>query len=280
MRHSALAGLASAGALATLALLAPSGAGAQGWDGDSRVERNVFTWDGAVPAGRWVYVRNLNGGVRVEPSPDREVHVTVDRRTRGDVDPREVRIVQQRAADGQSVVLCALWGNDTRCGEDDYRGQTRNWSGNRRGSTSVEFTVRVPTTVRLDLQTTNGGLDVRGAGSELVASTTNGGIRVEAGGGPVRAHTTNGGVDVRLSALGSARDFDLATTNGAVSLEVPPSLGAEVEMSTVNGRVETDFPVTVQGRIDPRRLRVTLGDGERRVRLRTTNGSVSLRRGR
>jgi hypothetical protein len=280
MRHSTLAGLASAGALASLALLAPTGARAQGWDGDSRVERNVFTWDGAVPSGRWVYVRNLNGGVRVEPSPDREVHVTVDRRTRGDVDPREVRIVQQRAADGQSVVLCALWGDEARCGEDDYRGQARNWSWNRRGSASVEFVVRVPTTVRLDLQTTNGGLDVRGAGGELVANTTNGGIRVEAGGGPVRAHTTNGGVDVRLSALGSARDFDLATTNGAVSLEVPASLGADVEMSTVNGRVETDFPVTVQGRIDPRRLRVTLGNGERRVRLRTTNGSVSLRRGR
>jgi DUF4097 and DUF4098 domain-containing protein YvlB len=86
-------------------------------------------------------------------------------------------------------------------------------------------------------------------------------------------------VEVRLSALGAARDFDLATTNGSVSLEVPASLGAEVEMSTVNGRVETDFPVTVQGRIDPRRLRVTLGDGARRVRLRTTNGSVHLRRG-
>ena len=259
--------------------LVPAAARAQDDDRDVRVERNVFTWDGAVPAGRWVYVRNLNGGVRVEPSPDGQVHVTADRRSRGDVNPRELRFVQQKAADGQSVVLCALWGEETRCGEDDYRGRRNGWWNNRNGWSSADFTVRVPATVRLDLSTTNGGLEVRGAGSELVATTTNGGIRVEAGGGPVRAHTTNGGVDVRLSALGDAREFDLTTTNGSVSREVPPSLGAEVDMSTVNGRVETDFPVTVQGRIDPHRLRVTLGDGARRVRLRTTNGSVRLRRG-
>jgi hypothetical protein len=49
-------------------------------------------------------------------------------------------------------------------------------------------------------------------------------------------------------------------------------------MSTVNGRVSTEFPVTISGRIDPRRLRATIGDGSRRVTMRTVNGSVELRR--
>ena len=152
--------LRTAAALLPL-LAAPAAARAQDYDGDTRVERNVFAWDGAVPAGRWVYVRNLNGPVRVAPSADAQVHVTVDRRSRGDADPREVRIVQQRAADGQSVVLCALWGPETRCGEDDYRGQRSGWYGSQRrnGSTSVEFTVRVPSTVRL--RTTNGSVHLR-----------------------------------------------------------------------------------------------------------------------
>ncbi len=63
-----------------------------------------------------------------------------------------------------------------------------------------------------------------------------------------------------------------------MTIEVPATLGAEVEMSTVNGRVHTDFPMTVSGRIDPRRLRATIGDGSRRLRLRTVNGNVELRK--
>jgi hypothetical protein len=50
-------------------------------------------------------------------------------------------------------------------------------------------------------------------------------------------------------------------------------------MSTTNGRVSSDFPLTVSGRIDPRRLRATVGNGARRLRLHTTNGNVELRRG-
>lgn len=267
-------------ALPPLLLLAPALASAQWGRGDERVERNAFTWEGAVPANGRVYVRNLNGGVRVEPSPDGRVHVTADRRATGDADLRDVRFVQQAAADGQGVVLCALFADGARCDERDYRGTRSNWNWNRRGSTSAQFTLQVPATVRLDLETTNGGLDVRGAGAEVVGRTTNGGIAIEGGAGPVTAHTTNGGITVRLTDLASTGDFDLSTTNGGVSLSVPSSLGAEVDMSTTNGGVSTDFPVTVQGRIDPKRLRVTLGDGSRRVRMRTTNGGVSLRRSR
>jgi DUF4097 and DUF4098 domain-containing protein YvlB len=80
--------------------------------------------------------------------------------------------------------------------------------------------------------------------------------------------------------VGDARDLDFSTTNGSVSVEMPASLGAEVELSTVNGRVSTEFPITVSGRIDPKRLRATIGDGARRVRLRTVNGNVELRRAR
>ena len=264
-----------------LLLLAPALASAQWGRGDERVERNAFTWDGAVPAGRTVYVRNLSGGVRVEPSPDGRVHVTADRRATGDADLRDVRFVQQPAADGQGVVLCALFSDGARCDERDYRGNRGNgWSWNRRGGTSAQFTLRVPASVRLDLETTNGGLDVRGAGGEVVGRTTNGGISIEGGAGPVTAHTTNGGIAVRLTDLAPTGDFDLSTTNGGVSLSVPSSLNAEVDMATTNGGVSTDFPVTVQGRINPRRLQVTLGSGGRRVRMHTTNGGVSLRRSR
>ena len=43
----------------------------------------------------------------------------------------------------------------------------------------------------------------------------------------------------------------------------------------MNGRIDLDFPVTVQGRIG-RSLRTVLGDGGPRIRATTTNGAVRV----
>mgnify|MGYP000361465391 CR=1 FL=1 len=43
----------------------------------------------------------------------------------------------------------------------------------------------------------------------------------------------------------------------------------------MNGGIDLDFPVRVQGRIG-RRLSTTLGDGGPRVRVITTNGGVQI----
>ena len=60
-------------------------------------------------------------------------------------------------------------------------------------------------------------------------------------------------------------------------MTVPESYSAELETGTTNGRVNIDFPVTVQGRFD-RRLNTTLGSGGAKVRAITTNGGVTIRR--
>ena len=271
--HGALALLALA-ALAALAA-APRAARAQSDDDAARVEREAFAWHGTVPAGRWLHVRNVNGPIRVERAAGDQIEVTAERRTRRG-DPSVVRFAAQKARDGQGMVICAIWGDRT-CDEDGYHGRG-DWLGGRGDQVSIAFAVKLPDGVRLAVHTVNGGLEVRGAGSEVVARTTNGSIRAETAGGPVSARTTNGSINARMSSVGDARDLEFSTTNGSVTVEMPAGLGADVELSTVNGRVGTEFPVTVSGRIDPRRLRATVGDGSRRVRLRTVNGSVELRR--
>jgi hypothetical protein len=257
--------------------LAPSLAAAQRGNDDS------FKWDARVPNGRWVYLRNLNGEVRIERSTNDRVSVTAVKRWRRG-NPQDVKIVAEKAADGESVVVCALWGPDARCDEDGYRSSNRNgrdgwWGSNNDNDVSVEFIVRVPAGVRVDASTTNGDMSVVGVTAEVIARTTNGDVRAESAGGPVSARTTNGNVNARMGELGEARDLDFTTTNGSVIVEVPGSLSADVDMSTTNGHVSSDFPLTVSGRIDPRRLRATIGSGTRRMRLHTTNGNVELRKG-
>lgn len=68
----------------------------------------------------------------------------------------------------------------------------------------------------------------------------------------------------------------MRTSNGGVTLDIPQGYNAELETGTVNGGMEIDFPVTVQGRIN-RRIRTTLGRGGASIRAVTTNGGVKIR---
>ena len=65
--------------------------------------------------------------------------------------------------------------------------------------------------------------------------------------------------------------------NGPVTLMIPERYNARLETGTVNGGMDIEFPITIEGRID-RRLTTQLGDGGPPIRATTTNGGVTLRR--
>lgn len=233
-----------------------------------------FTWEGRIPRGRWLYVRNLNGPIRVDRASGDKAEVIGEKRVRrgsGDA----VRIEVKKLSN-DDVIICAIWNENTTCDEEGYR--TRGNDGwNRRNEVSVEFTVRLPDGVKLVSSSVNGSLRIEGATSEIEASTVNGGITASTTGGPVRASTVNGSIEVRMRETGT-EDLEFETVNGSVDIELPASLNAELDMRTVNGRVSSDFPLTLSGRINPRHIRATIGKGGQRLKVSTVNGSVDIRK--
>jgi hypothetical protein len=150
----------------------------------------------------------------------------------------------------------------------------------RREGWAVSYRVRVPRSTNLELDTTNGGIDVLGVAGSIDFSATNGGVRLIGLAGDVRGHTTNGGLRVELAGDRWTGDgMDVRTTNGGVTVMVPDGYSAELEVGTTNGGIDIDFPVTIQGRIGRRQLSTTLGDGGSRIRAVTTNGGVRVVRG-
>jgi hypothetical protein len=233
-----------------------------------------FSWEGNIPSGRWLYVRNLNGAIRVDRATGTTAQVTAEKRVRrGSGD--DVRIEVRKLANND-VLICAIWFENTTCDEDGYRTRGNN-SWNRRNEVSVEFTVRLPDGVKLVSSSVNGAIRIDGATSEIEASTVNGAISASTSGGPVRASTVNGGIDVRMGEMGSA-DLDFETVNGSIELELPSAIDVELDMRTVNGRVSSDFPLTLSGRINPRHIRATIGKGGQRLKVSTVNGSVDIRK--
>ena len=262
--------LGASAAVASLAAFVPAGAQQRSTDRD-------FSWDGRITNNRWLYVRNLNGAIRVERATGDRAEVTAVKRWRRG-NPEDVRIETRRlGGDDGDVIICAFWTENASCDEDGYRSRGDNsWRGHD-NDTSVEFTVKIPAGVRLGVSTVNGSVTVNGATSEVRASTVNGRVSAQSSGGPVNASTVNGDIDVRMRELGTG-DLEYSTVNGSIEIEVPANLDADLDMRTVNGSLTSDFPLTLEGRVNPRRMRATIGKGGRRLRLETVNGSVELRK--
>jgi hypothetical protein len=256
-------------ATAALLLVAPR-ASAQG-----RIEREAFTWAGTIREGRWIMVKNLRGSIEVSRGGDK-VEVIATRRTRrGDAD--YVRFeVQKFGASEENVLICALWGDNSDCDEENYRSRSDRRS--RDNDIVVDFSVRLPRGVKVSVQTANGDVRVEDAAAEVDASGVNGNVIVSTVGGPINARTVNGYVRATMGRFDLNSDLRFSSVNGSVAVEFTGDINADVELQTQNGRFVTDFPITITGRIDPRRLRATLGKGGPRLRLTTINGNVELRK--
>jgi len=247
-------------------------------DDDGRRSDTPFEWNGTISSGRWVYVRNLNGPIRVEEGTGSKLEVRAEKRWRHG-DPADVRVsVRQVGSSGGDVLVCAFWNERATCDEDGYHSHSdgSNWFGNR-NDTEVEFVIRLPAGVKVDASTVNGAVDIDGATARVVAHTVNGGIQARSSGGAVSAHTTNGSITVRAASL-DGDNTEYSTVNGSVTVELGGSVNADIDMHTVNGRITSDFPLTVEGSFSPRRLRGTVGRGGPQLRLSTVNGSIRLRK--
>jgi DUF4097 and DUF4098 domain-containing protein YvlB len=159
----------------------------------------------------------------------------------------------------------------------------------------VTYEISVPEGVRLDrVSTTNGNIELTGRYSDVRAGTTNGDVRCDSVSGALRLSTTNGSIkaqdvigrvkvgttngSVTLGLRDIKDSIDADTTNGSITLRIQGDLNADLSARTTNGRVNTEFPITVQGSLGGSRHRVEgrIGSGGPEISLHTTNGSIHI----
>ncbi|MEN3327303.1 MAG: hypothetical protein V7638_2110 [Acidobacteriota bacterium] len=142
----------------------------------------------------------------------------------------------------------------------------------------VSYEVFVPRRADLSLETHNGGIAIADVNGKIDFTALNGGVVLKRVGGAVRGSTTNGGLVIELAGdRWDGESMDVSTTNGGVIMSVPENYSAHIETGTVNGGVNTEFPVTVKGEVT-KQLALNLGSGGATVRAMTTNGGVHLKK--
>lgn len=85
----------------------------------------------------------------------------------------------------------------------------------------------------------------------------------------------SGGVDIEL--LADIQNVKIDAGSGSITLRIPESLGATLEIETGSGGIDTDFPLTLTSR-SRSHMRATLGDGRGRIVIEAGSGGVRLRR--
>jgi DUF4097 and DUF4098 domain-containing protein YvlB len=267
----------------------------------------VYTWRGTIPAGGQFTVKNFNGPIDVRPSSGTTVELRAEKRPKGGADITDVGFEVRKSSNGD-VSICSTQNEDS-CDGDHH--SDNGW----RRQVTVSMTVLIPRNLRLRVATGNGALSVEGAGSEVQASTGNGRVhigetqglvRVSTGNGdvdvrnakasvhvstgngnvdvvtvegPVEVSSGNGDIDVRMSALRAKEDMAFHTGSGDVKLTLPANYNGELDASTGNGTIRSEFDLKIKGQLSPRHVRATIGAGGPMLRMSTGNGEFEIRKG-
>jgi hypothetical protein len=249
------------------------GWGGGGWGGGGSVDwRETFRFTHELKPGQKVWIRNRSGAVIVAAAAGESLLVVADKGWHHS-SPEMVDIVAIPHEGG--VTICALW--DARSAHCRPKGEYEV-SKPKRSDVMVRFMIHVPHGVAVDASTENGLLEIRGVDGPAVARTVNGKVHATVVRAPFSASTVNGEIHAEVAPRPGTRagDISFETVNGAIMAALAPGLNAELEASTVNGRIETDYPVAVNGKLTSRRLAARLGAGGPSLRLSAVNGSIKL----
>ena len=265
-----------------------------------------FIWSKALPAGSSIVIRNYNGSIDVRESPNDRVEVRATKiATNRRASANDVSFNVREA--GTETTICAVYDGVNIC--DERRRSIRNIE------VRANFTVLIPRTMRLRLATGNGAISIDQAGADVTATTGNGRVsigettgRVDANTGngdvqiesargrvdvstgngrvfvatstgPVNVTTGNGDITVRMRSLQAEAAMSMTSGSGSIRVTLPADYNGQLDASTGNGSLRSEFDISIVGRIDPRRVRGTIGRGGPVLRLHTGNGSVELRKG-
>lgn len=145
---------------------------------------------------------------------------------------------------------------------------------NIRTSRRINYVVKVPKTIAVTLESSNGDINVTGLTGAFRASASNGRITGTDLQGSAHTSTTNGVITLTMASV--TADVTAETTNGQVTVTIPRDTNASLSARVTNGGIShenLDLQVTETSR---RRLDGRLGTGGPSIRVETTNGAVRI----
>jgi DUF4097 and DUF4098 domain-containing protein YvlB len=252
-----------------------------------------------------VNLATFDGSIEVRPWDKSDVQVIIEKRGRDKaaVDDIDIRAEQN----GDHIVV------EAKARKGDRHRMNFGWNFSR----SAKLIVSMPASAdlvarsgdgsidveriggRVEMRSGDGSIKARDIGGDVTAHSGDGSIRIDGANGAlnvdtgdgsivlagklnsVRARSGDGSVTIRAeSGSTSSADWDISTGDGSVTLELPEGFGAELDAHTGDGGIHMrDITVSnVSGELRKNTVRGQIGSGGRQVRVRTGDGSITLKR--
>jgi len=203
----------------------------------------------------------INGRVVLEPSPDATIHMTAQMELGASLP----------AADDEKLIKIRQEGSTLFIEDEGGPQQSGFLSFLKHDSVKIDFTLKVPMNLALELQTVNGSIRVEGVGSQLQVTSVNGKIEARSPAHEIEAETVNG--SVRIEYMSEFRGGKFNTVNGSINVSVPANTSIDADVNQLNGSFQSNIPVIVEGDS------VKSADGGVNrfpLDVSTVNGSVTL----
>lgn len=217
---------------------------------------------------REISVENVNGDVVVAAGSGDQIEMTAEKSVRGgDADEllEQLRIDIRETA-GRLEIKTIQPKRKKFLGLFDV--------GSSEGCT-VRYAIKVPADRSVRLETVNGSINVSGIEGKLQVETVNGSVALSGARGEVDASSVNGSVAVvRGAGLAAMR---LETVNGNVEIALDRGSAFNFSFETVNGSIDSDFPLTVTGKFGPKSAHGAVGAGGVTITAESVNGSIRIR---
>lgn len=242
---------------------------------DVRHERRASNAQRATITRNWpaagiaqVKVFEVSGSISVEATAGNEISLLAS--AEGDLDVK-------KGVENDGLFTTEIAGDTLRIGRKDEgkrRGFHFFWD---RDDVEIDYVLKVPPSVALDVSTVNGRIATRGTEGATEASTVNGTIDIEtAGTHELKASTVNGRVKAKFTKAFSGARFN--SVNGGVEASLPTSASFTVNLSQVNGDFEASFPLSIHSNPGSRRVSGEVNGGQHELKIVTVNGDVELAR--
>lgn len=233
---------------------------------------DTFKWTGTVAQGQSIEIKGINGDLVAEPSNGNEVQVVATKKARrSDVNSVELKVVQHAGG----VTICALYPNEDGEPNTCEPGEGKGRNSTRNNDVRVDFTVKVPYRVGFVGRTINGEISANSLSGNVITRTINGSIKISTA-GYADASTINGEILARLGDAVWTSDLSFSTLNGGITLDLPAHTSAEVDAKTMNGSINSEFPLA-SSTLNRKHIKGKIGSGGRSLILKTLNGSINLR---
>jgi hypothetical protein len=130
---------------------------------------------------------------------------------------------------------------------------------------------------RVLARTSGGGIRISKAWGEVDADTSGGSITAEEVMGALRADTSGGSVTATILSQPKSR-CSLSTSGGSITVTLAADIAMDVNAHASGGHVSTDFPVTIQGKIERSSLQAKINGGGPELYLRTSGGGIHIKK--